>query len=120
MSMRKTFPKAVRLHHSRTIQEVFEKGVYISLGPIGVKYKMAEAESSRFAVSVKKKAGSATCRNRIKRLLREAIRRERSLLNYAYDICFFVANPPKHPLDSSYVLRQVRRFFKNLNKESSE
>ena len=120
MSMLRTFPKAVRLHHSRTIREVFEKGVYLSLGPIGVKYKMTEAESSRFAVSVKKKAGSATCRNRIKRLLREAIRQERSLLNYAYDICFFVASPPKHPLDSSYVLRQVRRFFNNLNKESSE
>ena len=118
--MRKTFPKAVRLHHSRTIREVFEKGAYLSLGPIGVKYKIVKAESSRFAGSVKKKAGSATCRNRIKRLLREVIRKERSLLNYAYDICFFVASPPKHPLDSSYVLRQVRRFFNNLNKESSE
>ena len=114
--MRRTFPKAVKLHHSRTIREVFEKGVFQSLGPIGVKYRIAEAESSRFAVSVKKKAGSATCRNRIKRLLREAIRQERSLLNYTYDICFFVASPPKHPLDSSYVLRQVRRFFNNLNK----
>ena len=113
--MRKTFPKAVRLHHSQTIREVFEKGVYLSLGPIGDKYKIAEAESSRFAVSVKKKVGSATCRNRIKRLLREAIRQERSLLNYAYDICFIVAGPPNHPLNSSYVLRQVRRFFNNLN-----
>ena len=118
--MRRTFPKVVRLHHSRTIREVFEKGVFQSLGPIGVKYRIAEAESSRFAVSVKKKVGSAPCRNRIKRLLREAIRQERSLLNCEYDICFFVASPPKHPLNSSYVLRQVRRFFNNLNKESSE
>ena len=120
MSMRRTYPKAVRLHHSRIIREVFDKGLYQSLGPIGVKYKMAEVELSRFAVSVKKNVGSAPCRNRIKRLLREAIRQERSHLNYAYDICFFVASPPKRPLDSSYVLRQVRRFFNNLNKESSE
>ena len=120
MRVQRTIPKAVRLHHSRTIREVFEKGVYLSLGLIGVKYKLSEVESSRFAVSVKKKAGSATCRNRIKRLLREAIRQERSLLNCEYDICFFVASPPKHPLNSSYVLRQVRRFFNNLNKESSD
>ena len=120
MSMRRTFPKSVRLHHSRTIRELFENGVYQSLGPISVKYKMAEVELSRFAVSVKKNVGSAPRRNRIKRLLREAIRRERSLLNYAYDICFFITSPPKRPLDSSYVLRQVRRFFNNLNNESSE
>ena len=118
--MLRTFPKAVRLHHSRTIRELFEKGVYQSLGPIGVKYKVAEAELSRFAVSVKKKAGGAPCRNRIKRLLREAIRHERSMLYCSYDICFFVASPPKYPLDLSYVQCQVRRFFNNLNKESSE
>ena len=120
MIMLRTFPKAVRLHHSRTIRELFEKGVYQSLGPIGVKYKVAEAELSRFAVSVKKKAGGAPCRNRIKRLLREAIRKEQSRLKCEYDICFFVTSPPKSPLDSSFVLCLVRQFFNNLNMESSE
>ena len=119
MSLRNTFPKAVRLHNSRAIREVFEQGVYQSLGPIGVKYKMAEAESSRFSISVKKKVGNAPCRNQIKRLIREAVRQERAQLNYAFDICFFVTNPPKHKLESAYVLRQVRRLFNNINHESS-
>ena len=120
MSIKETYPKTIRLHHCQTIRGVFEQGIYQSLGPIGVKYKIAEAESSRFAVSVKKKVGSAPCRNRIKRLMREAIRKERLRLNCAYDICFFITSPPESPLDSSYVLCLVRQFFKNLNKESSE
>ena len=95
------------------------QGIYQSLGPIGVKYKIAEAECSRFAVSVKKKVGSAPCRNRIKRLLREAIRKERLRLNCPYDICFFITNPPKRNLESAYVLRQVRRLFNNLNHKAS-
>ena len=114
MSLRNTFPKEVRLSHSPTIREVFEQGVYQSLGPIGVKYKMVEAESSLFSISVKKKVGIAPCRNRIKRLLREAIRKERLRLNCPYDICFFITSPPKSPLDSSYVLCLVRQFFENL------
>ena len=119
MSLQNTFPKSVRLNHGPTIQEVFEQGVYQSLGPIGVKYKMAEAESSRFSISVKKKVGNAPCRNQIKRFIREAVRQERSRLNHAYDICFFITNPPKRNLESAYVLRQVRRLFNNLNHKAS-
>ena len=120
MSLRNTFPKEVRLSHSPTIREVFEQGVYQSLGPIGVKYKMVEAETSLFSISVKKKVGHAPCRNQIKRFIREAVRQERSHLKNVYNICFFVANSPKRNLESAYVLRQVRRFFNDLNHEASD
>ena len=119
MSLRSTFPKAVRLHNSRAVREVFEQGVYQSLGPISVKYKLSAVKPSRFSISVKKKVGNSPCRNKIKRFIREAIRQERAQLNYAFDICFFVSNPPKYKLESAYVMRQVRRFFNDLNHESS-
>ncbi len=119
MSLRTTFPKAVRLHNSRAVREVFEQGAYQSLGPIGVKYKLSAAEPSRFSISVKKKVGNSPCRNKIKRFIREAVRQERAQLNYAFDICFFVSNPPKYKLESAYVMSQVRRFFNDLNHESS-
>ena len=108
MIMNQTFPKTVRLNQSRIIREVFENGVYKSLGVIGVKYKKAKVISSRFSISVRKNAGNAPCRNRIKRLLREAIRQKRSMLNSSYDFCFFVTSPPKNPLDYSYVLQHVK------------
>ena len=117
MIMNQTFPKAVRLNQSQTIREIFAKGVYKSLGEIGVKYKKAEVESSRFSISVRKIVGNAPYRNHIKRLLREAIRKNRSMLNYSYDFCFFLTSPPKNPLDYSYVKKKVKGFFSSLNKE---
>ena len=117
MSQRNTFPKKLRLRTAGAIREVFEHGVYQSLGPIGVKYKMAEAKSSRFSISVKKKVGNAPCRNQIKRFIREAVRQERMYLKHAFDICFFVTNPPKYKLESAKVRHQVRRLFNDLNLE---
>ena len=120
MNMNQTFPETVRLNQSCIIREVLESGVYKSLGVIGVKYKKAKVDSSRFSISVRKNVGNAPCRNHIKRLLREAIRQKRSMLNSSYDFCFFVTNPPKNPLDYSYVLKLVIGLFNNLNKESCD
>ena len=117
MIMNQTFPKTVRLNLSRIIREVFKNGVYKSLGVIRVKYKTAKVDSSRFSISVRKNAGNAPSRNHIKRLLREAIRQKRSMLNSSYDFCFFVTSQPKNPLDYSYVLKRVKGLFNSLNKE---
>ncbi len=116
--MNQTFPKKVRLNQSLIIREVFAKGVYKSLGVIGVKYKPANLNSSRFSISVRKNVGNSPRRNQIKRFLREAIRQKRSMLNSAYDFCFFVNNPPNINLNYSYVLKKVNELFMSINKES--
>ena len=118
MIMNQTFPKSIRLTQSKVIREVFENGVYKSLGLIGVKYKKAKFGSSRFSISVRKNVGDAPCRNHIKRLLREAIRQNRSMLNSSYDFCFFVIIPKINPPNYSYVLKNVKGLFCSINKES--
>ncbi len=120
MIMNQTFPKTVKLAQRRIIREVFENGVYKSLGVIGVKYKKGKFDSSRFSISVKKNVGNAPCRNYIKRLLREAIRKNRSMLKSPYDFCFFVIIPSKKPLDYSFVLKHVKGLFGSINKESCD
>ena len=120
MIMNQTFPKKVRLSQSLIIREVFENGVYKSLGAIGVKYKKTKVISSRFSISVRKNVGNAPYRNHIKRLLRETIRQKRSVLNSSYDFCFFVTNPQDNPLVYSYVMQQINCFFNSLNKESCD
>ena len=118
--MNQTFPKTVRLNQSRIIRKVFENGVYKSLGVIGVKYKKAKVDSSRFSISVRKNVGNAPFRNHIKRLLRETIRQKKSMLNNSYDFCFFITNPPKNSLDYSSVLNKIKGFFSSLNRESRD
>ena len=118
--MIQTFPKTVRLSQSQIIRKVFENGVYKSLGVIGVKYKKAKVVSSRFSISVSKNVGNAPCRNHIKRLLRETIRRKRSMLNNSYDFCFFVTSRPENTLVYSYVMQDVNGLFKSLNKENCD
>ena len=120
MIMNQTFPKKIRLNQSQIIREVFAKGVYKSLGEMGVKYKKSDFESSRFSISVKKNVGHAPCRNHIKRLLRTAIRLKRSMLNSSYDFCFFINSPPKNPLEHTYVMKQVKGLFVSLNKDTCD
>ena len=89
MILKNSFPKKNRLNDSLIVREVFKQGAYKSLGPIGVKFRKTELESSLFSISVKKRVGNSACRNRIKRLIREAVRIERSNLNCTFEVCFF-------------------------------
>ena len=116
MSLKNSFPKTVRLNNNLIIRDVFEQGVYKSLGPIGVKFKRSEVGSSRFSISIKKKVGNAPFRNQIKRYVREAVRIERSKLNCAFEVCFFVTNSPSQKIEYSFVLSKVKIFFSKNNK----
>jgi len=118
MSFKNSFSKTVRLNNSKVIREVFEHGIYKSLGPIAAKFKKSEAESSRFSISIKKKVGVAPFRNKIKRFIREAIRLERSELNSSFDICFFVTTPASIKIDFELVQNKIKHFFDYLNKDS--
>ena len=117
MIFKNSFPKKNRLNNSLIIREVFKHGAYKSLGPIGVKYRKTELESSLFSISVKKKVGNSPCRNRIKRLIREAIRLERSKLICSFEICFFIINSPRQKIEYPFVLDKVVRLFEYLNEE---
>ena len=117
MNLKNSFPRKNRLNNSIIIREVFKKGIYKSLGPIGVKFRKTEFESSLFAISVKKKVGSSPFRNRIKRLLREAIRIEKSSLVCSFEICFFLIYTPKDRVEYQNVLNKVNNFFEYLNRK---
>ena len=115
MNSKNSFPKKIRINNSLIIREVFKKGEYKSLGPIGVKFRKIELDSSLFLINVKKKVGNSPFRNRIKRLLREAVRIERSNLICSFEICFFVTNFPRGKFDYPLVLDRIKFFFKYLN-----
>ena len=120
MIMDQSFPKKIRLNHSKIIREVFSKGLYKSFGVIQVKYISAKGDSSRFSISVKRNVGNAPRRNHIRRLLKEVIRQKRSMLNSPHDFCFFITRSPDKPLNYSYVLKNIKEFFNSLDKGSCD
>ncbi|MBP9745648.1 MAG: ribonuclease P protein component [Saprospiraceae bacterium] len=78
-------PKREKLKSRKIIKSVFEYGQAITIPPIRVIYQLAKVESEsalpKFSVSVSKRNfANAVQRNRIKRLLREVYRLNKTLL----------------------------------------
>lgn len=111
------FPKRIRLCRRRDIDRVFREGRYRRLGLLHAKVLATGREESRFLVSVKKKVGKAHRRNRIKRLVREAIRLNRPRLPVGYDMALFVTRAPPQPLHLQPFDEEVRRLFSQLNRK---
>ena len=97
------------------IREVFTKGRFRPLGPIGAKYLRTSHPECRFLVTVKKNTGNASVRNRIKRLLREGLRHHRRDFEIPHDICLMVTRPPKTPLEFSYVDGLINQLAEDFN-----
>lgn len=83
------FPKTARLRRRAEYLAVKAEGVSFADGPLAASYRPRSGESTRagmlpaFArvgVTVSSKVGEAVVRSRVKRKLREAVRRELSLL----------------------------------------
>ena len=82
--MKQTFKKEERLHSKKLIRQLFAEGNSFFVYPFKVLYKEIEEESV-FPVQVlisvsKRKFKSAVKRNRVKRLFREAYRKNKSIV----------------------------------------
>ena len=82
--MKQTLKKEERLHSKKLIQQLFSEGDSFFAYPFKVIYKEV-AEVNKFPIQVlisvsKKKFKSAVKRNKIKRLFREAYRKNKSII----------------------------------------
>ena len=112
------FPKQIRLRKKREIAWVFKQGNSWGGGLLSVKYLPTELKMNRYLISVSKKVGHSPCRNRIKRLLREAVRLHTSQNKGSYDICLFVTRPPQVTVTFHYVESKIIQLFAHLNQLS--
>lgn len=88
--------------------------MYHALGVLHAKTLRTDLEEARFLISVRKAIGNAPRRNRIKRLVRETIRRHRHELDEPHDICFFLTAKPQTPLSSSVIEAEFEKLIKRL------
>ena len=91
-----TFPKAEKLCSDTAIEKLFADGQSVAKFPLRAVYRPNGGDVTRVLISVsKKRFHHAVDRNRVKRLVREAYRLNRQLLNVpqTLDLAFiFIGN----------------------------
>jgi ribonuclease P protein component len=99
-----------RLHQTREFQRVYQRGTRAAGEWITVVLmRQATPRGTRLGVSVSKDNGSAVCRNKIKRLLREAFRLERNSLPADLDIVLI-----PRPREEAVPLAALRQELQHL------
>jgi ribonuclease P protein component len=86
------FPKQVRLRRQADFDLVYQGSVFAADDVLVIRARRNDMDVTRLGLSVSRKVGNAVVRNRWKRLIREAFRRQRLELPVAMDL---VVRPKK-------------------------
>lgn len=108
------FTKVERLTTRREYLLVQQRGMRIHLKDL-LAFVYPRAEERRIGITASRKVGGAVERNRLKRLLREAWRRERGQLPLGHDIVF-VAKRSAAGMTFAEVLRQFEELARRLSR----
>jgi len=71
------FPKSARLVSSKDFDRVFQNGIVASDGVLVIHGCLSELDWTRIGLSISKRVGNSPIRNRWKRLIREAFRKQK-------------------------------------------
>lgn len=101
------------LRKRRDFELVFRHGVIAGSKYLVLYAKPNELSFNRLGLSVSKKIGKAVTRNRIKRLLKEAMRRALEDVSQDYDFVI-VAKKPSLEVELDDFIRHIKRFLTRL------
>ncbi len=101
------------LRKRRDFESVFRDGVTAGSRYLVMYAKPNELSFNRLGLSVSKKIGKAVTRNRIKRLLKEAMRRVLEDVPQDYDFVL-VAKKPSLEVELNDFIRDIKRFLSRL------
>ena len=93
-----SFPASLRLKRKREFDRVFSARCSVADGRLVLYAQPNGRTDSRLGLVVSKRVGNAVTRNRIKRLLREAFRLNRSSLPVGYDFVCVPRPAEEHTL----------------------
>ena len=100
-------PRSMRLRGRRAIDAVFAAKMRKNVGPLSVLGRPNEEGVLRFAISIGRRAGTAPKRNRIKRLIREAMRLMQHDFPRGYDLVIVI-----RPHETATLAEYQRMLFK--------
>ncbi len=103
-----------KLRKTKEFNNVYRRGTSKVTKNIVMYYKKNGTKINRLGISVSKKVGKAVIRNRVKRLIKEAFRKQdMSNLSFGYDIVF-VARVKIKFANMEIVNRDIFQLVKNL------
>jgi len=109
--IRQTLNRSEYIKSSGRISSIIREGNRIQGDKVTIHFNPSDKVA--FAVLVKKKAGSAVERNKIKRWIREIYRQGKGQLDRTYEI-IIVSNKPYRYLDHSVLEKDIYSLFKKL------
>ena len=110
-----SFPKTARLLSSPEFVRVHQSQFFAADAVLVIKAICNNTDESRLGLSVSKKVGNAVVRNRWKRVIRDAFRRQRHALPVGLDL---VVRPKKGAVcDYDQVYRSIGRLTQRLDKK---
>ena len=121
--MNESFGKEYKLCSQKKIQEIFDERKSLRSYPFVMHYKVVnEGEKTRFQVVVsapKRTFRKATDRNRIKRLMRESIRKNKLYLEpflseQNIQLALFMIYTSKEELPLDTLMKKTQQLFKQL------
>lgn len=115
---RMTFPKRMRLTHSRQFAAVYNDGVRRSSGPITVIALANGLDHNRLGLSIGRRLGGAVVRSRLKRCLREAFRLLQHDAPTGYDVV--VVARPHDPLPQPEYQRLLRSALERVHRAAGD
>ncbi|MBI1871220.1 MAG: ribonuclease P protein component [Chlamydiae bacterium] len=115
-----SFPREERLHQSRDIRWVIETGQK-EVSPTMILYFQAKEGLKRQAAFItSKKVGSALRRNRVRRWMREAFRRQKNLFENEKWLVFIARAIPEKNASYSKIFEEMKEFAKKIGNDQSK
>lgn len=120
------FGKNYKLCSQKTITDIYENGSTVKCYPYIVNYKIDSFDDSvpfKIVISAPKRIfRKATARNRIKRIIKEAIRLNKSefenfLINNDLKISMFLVYTNRQELDNATLKKRTIKLFQQLIKD---
>ena len=109
------FPKSVRIRSQADFDRVYQNREFVADDFLVIKGVRNGTSVTRLGLSVSKKVGNAVVRNRWRRLIREAFRKQQSEMPVGIDL---VARPRKGAnCDADGIFRSIKRLAERLDKK---
>ena len=108
------FSRKYRLHKKKAIDLLFRTGKYQTCGFLKFRYLPSAKGHTKVLISISKRVGNAPQRNRIKRLIREALRLSGFLQSTSIHCAIYVTKSLQERPDLAKTQHLIGQFFSKL------